>query len=151
MDACSQLPSAGSDEAKSLPQQERGEPVNLAANFTHQPEFQAFKKQIGHAAALEFLFNLGSRCQVERKTELFLPVEYIAPTMGFHAEEINPVVVRDALLGHGFLEPAGGKDDTYLVRLFTDHNSQLMACWKNGAKGGKPKEVFNKDDHVPFD
>ena len=124
--------------------------MNLPANFTRQPEFQAFKKKIGHPSALEFLFNLGSRCQVEHKTELYLPVEYIGPTMGFPSEEVDPVLVRDALIAYGFIEQEGAKNDLYKIKLFTDHNAMLRACWKNGSKGGKPAVNATDDGHVAF-
>lgn len=113
--------------------------MNLPPNFTRQPEFLAFKNAINHQGALEFLFNLCSRCQVERQTEFHLPVEYIAPTLGFVAGEIDPAIVRDALVRFGFIEPVAGKEDVYAIQLFTAHNSQLRACWKNGGKGGRPK------------
>ena len=112
--------------------------MNLPPNFTRQPEFQAFRSTISHPAALEFLFNLCSRCQIERKTELHLPLEYVAPTLGF-SEELSPALVRDALVKYGFISPIDGKSDWFHITIFAGNNSQLMACWTNGAKGGKPK------------
>jgi len=115
-------------------------------NFTRQPEFQAFKALINHPAALEFLFNLSSRCQVEKKVELHLPVEYIAPTLGFADETLDSSAVRDALIKFGMLVPIEGKKDMFQVKLFTDHNSQLRACWNNGKLGGRrPREQLEED------
>lgn len=124
--------------------------MNLPAYFTQQPEFRAFKDQIGSQMALEFLFNLGSRCQVEKKTELYLPLRYVGPALGFGKGDLEPTTVRAALLECGMLVPMEGKEDHYSVKLFTEHNAQLIQCWKNGRLGGRPAKAATVKEEDPF-
>lgn len=114
-------------------------------NFTQQPEFKAFKHAIGHASALEFLFNLIGRCQVEKKTELHLPLKYVATTLGL-PDGVDAGAVLAALQDEGMIKPIDQKKDMYLISLFTDQNRQLIAAWRNGSKGGRPGKVEGASD-----
>jgi hypothetical protein len=117
--------------------------MNLSVDFTRSPEFHLFKKAIGSPSALEYLFNLGAVCQIRRKVQLELPLNHFGPILGL-PEADDPEVARKALLDCRLIEPVEGKVDVYEIRLFKEHNHQLIASWENGSKGGRPK-VYGKE------
>ncbi len=106
--------------------------------FTRNLEFLAFKKAINHPSALEFLMNLAERCQTEKKCDLFLPDAYIAPALALPAD-LDPLTVKTALIQFGMVSPIEGSPDWYQIDFFEEQNAELIARWKNGRKGGRPK------------
>jgi len=121
--------------------------MNFPANYTRRPDVLLFKKSIGHPAALEFLFNLGSRCQVERKLELHLPDEYIGYALGL-PEDMNSAPVKSALIKYRMIVPVEGKPDVYAIRVFIENNRGLIANWRNGPLGGRPRRTAIADTPV---
>ena len=106
--------------------------------FTRQYEFVMFKKMISDPCALEYLLNLGERCRNEKTATLCLPDDFISAAMGL-PPTVDPVVTKHALIECGFISPAHGKTDVFEIPLFTQENANLIARWKNGAMGGRPK------------
>lgn len=105
--------------------------------FTRQPEFLAFKADVNHPSALEFLFRLVERCQSEKKTEFYLPSEYIGGALGL-PEGVDSEAAKASLIRHGMITPLE-KPDWFTIDIYVRHNAGLISRWENGMKGGRPK------------
>lgn len=112
--------------------------MNLPPDYTRDLGFLAFKKAIGHPSALEFVFNLCARCQIGRTKELVIPDEHFADALGL-PEGVDADAAKRALIKNGLIEEIPGRPSAYFVAVFVKNNANLIACWANGALGGRPQ------------
>jgi hypothetical protein len=114
--------------------------MNFSPDYTRDLGFLGFKREINHPLALEFVFNLCSRCHIGRTKELTIPDERFADALGL-PEGIDPNVAKQALLKNGLIEEIPERPGTYVVHVFAKHNAGLRACWANGALGGRKSQA----------
>ncbi len=97
----------------------------------------------GDPMAALYILRLWGHCQ-ERKSDTF-----VMPTRGLKAQCKFPgdaEVFERALADAGFIERAG---DTVVVCGWAEKNASLLAAWKNGDKGGRPKKTQLKPSENP--
>lgn len=110
--------------------------MNLRADFTRDLGFLDFKDSVG-PDALEYIFNLGARCQIGKATTLQITDRHFGRALGL-ADGVDAMEAKDALIRNGMIRPLP-EQDTYEITVFIENNGGLIANWGNGAKGGRPR------------
>ena len=114
--------------------------MNFNINFTRTPEFFKFKEGIGVPDALEYILNLGQYCQIERKAILHIPDELSWRLILNLPTDTQAVTVRDNLLSSGLVKQESGSAHSFHITFFEESNAPMIASWKNGSQGGRPKQ-----------
>ena len=122
--------------------------MNLSPDFTRDAAFTLFKKDLGHDAALEFIFNLCAKCQLSRTTKLYLPDDDLRVIMGL-PEDMSPGVVKEVLKHRGMVQEVPNEPDTYQIDVFIEQNGGLLGAWKGGREGGRPKRQILSERSFP--
>lgn len=102
--------------------------------------------ELNDKAAPLYVISLWAHCQL-RKSDSF---HNLAPSAlkGICRYEGEASKLRSALERCGFIVVQG---NAILVHGWSQVNAKLVANWKNGAKGGRPKEVPDKTQPEPND
>jgi hypothetical protein len=113
--------------------------MNFTPNFFRSATFVKFKRGVGKPDALEYLFNLTQTCQLGRTTKLPLADDLELQLSMELPVDLDINQTRDLLVSCGIISQSTDCE-LYNVDLFEKMNGQLIACWENGTKGGRPKE-----------
>lgn len=136
----------------------------VKATIRSHPKFKRLKRRVGEAA-LEYLISLWDYCAMEiggpdlgcldpetleeicgweGQSGLLYEalVEPFAGRAGW-IEEIRPKYAKDPQKAEKFLQsprtnPKGVRAEKLVVHDWSEHNSRLIANWKNGKMGGRP-------------
>jgi len=114
--------------------------MNFKLNFTSTPAFARFKHGLEREDALELLLKLGQHCQIEKKTVLQMPHEFDWRLILGLSSNPEAAKARNSLLASGLVKQASGSADSFQITFFEESNASLVASWKNGSQGGRPKQ-----------
>ncbi len=112
--------------------------MNFKPDFIRSAPFVKFKRALDRPEALEYIFLLCQKCQLDRNTELSLGDDLdLEITLGLQ-KEVEASKVRELLVWSGFIKQIDDSD-IYSIELFTEMNRGLLANWNNGNMGGRPR------------
>ena len=111
----------------------------VVPDFLRSAPFVRFKRGINRPEAIEYILFLLQRCQVQKKTELNLSDDLDLELTLNLPEGLDACKVRELLIECGFIKQMEDSD-LYSIDLFKDTNAGLIANWKNGGMGGRPRK-----------
>ena len=105
----------------------------VETGFTTHYKTQQLKANLGMPEAPLYVIELWTQCQLNKKTRF--PVEHLAALCRFEGDKKRFMA---EMVGAGFIDLVDG--DMFDVHDWDQINSQLIANWHNGKKGGRPRK-----------
>jgi len=110
----------------------------VETDFLNHWKTQMLIEELGDPASPCYLLRLWAHCQARKQYRF--AADKLTPKIlkGITRSPVDPQTLWDALLEVGFIDLHD--DGTIEAHGFHDANSQLIANWQNGKKGGRPRK-----------
>lgn len=123
----------------------------VAPDMTSHAKFLLYKRALGRDDAAEYLLRIWGHCQRDQRGECWGPVgtAYVEAVAGWQGApgKLFEVLSAPFCGQSGWITVDGQANIT--IHGWTERNAQMVACWRNGPTGGRPRKPNGKPADNP--